>query len=312
MNEEGGARRLSQRLERPAVLEQVLTAPLNLLLWLLLIVPTLLVIWLALVNWQPGLVGFTDAPFVGVDNFTRVLGDTRFWAALGRTLLILVIALSLEVTLGFGLALLLANRMPFKRTLSLVFLYPMMLPWVVVGLVYYLLFIDSGPVTYLVNSLFGHGTAPSWLQRPGWAFSIIILTDVWQWTPFVFLVTYSGLLALPPEPLEAARTLGASWYYRFRYVVLPGLKQILIVVALLRGLELFKIFDTVFILTQGGPGNATETISIYLFRVAFRFNQLSFGAAMALIILVLVGAFATFAARSLRYRDEHEPRTVEA
>lgn len=307
MSREATANRASRlgRLERsPALLHQLLTAPLNVLLWALLVVPTVIVIWLAFVSWQPIFPTPLDAPFVGFENFGRVFRDQRFWAALGRTGLLLAIALTIQMVLGFGLALLLVNRMPFKRLLTSVFLYPMMLPWVVVGLVFFLLFIDTGPVTYLVDSAFGAGTAPSWFQETTWAFAIIIMADVWQWTPFVFLVTFSGLLALPPEPLEAARTLGASWYHRFRYVVLPGLKPILIVVVLLRGLELFKIFDTVFILTRGGPGNSTETISIYLFRVAFQFNQLSFGAAMALVILVLVGIVAKLAAKPLEYRDE--------
>lgn len=298
------AKRLLRVLERPAVFGNVLTAPLNLLLTALLLVPTVVVVWLALVNWQPIFGGLTNASFSGIDNFADVIHDPRFWDALQRTAIIGGIALSLELLLGFGLALLLAGGVPLTRFFTSVFLYPMMLPWVVVGLLFYLIFLDSGPLTHAVNSLFGPGTAPSWLAEPTWAFAAVIVADVWQWTPFVFLVLYSALLALPREPDEAARTLGASWSQRFRYIVLPGLRNILIVVALIRGLELFKIFDTVWIMTRGGPGNATETLSIYLYRTAFEFNRLSYAAAMALIVLAMVALVSKVAVRPLEYREE--------
>lgn len=290
-------------LERPAVFENLLTAPLNLLLTALLVVPTVVVVWLALVDWQPIFGGLTNASFSGIDNLSDVVHDSRFWAALARTAVIGGIALSLELLLGFALALLLAGGVPFTRFFTSVFLYPMMLPWVVVGLVFYLIFLDSGPLTHVVNSVFGPGTAPSWLAEPTWAFTAVIVADVWQWTPFVFLVLYSALLALPREPDEAARTLGASWFQRFRYIVLPGLRNILIVVALIRALELFKIFDVIWIMTRGGPGNATETLSVYLYRTAFEFNRLSYAAAMALIVLAMVSLVSKVAVRPLQYRE---------
>jgi multiple sugar transport system permease protein len=296
--------RLLRVLERPAVFGNLLTAPLNLLLTAMLVVPTVVVAWLALVNWQPIFGGLPNAAFSGIDNFSEVVHDTRFWDALERTLIIGGIALSLELILGFGLALLLSGGVPCTRFFTSVFLFPMMLPWVVVGLAFYLIFLDSGPLTHIVNSLFGPGAAPSWLAQPTWAFVAVIAADVWQWTPFVFLVLYSALLALPREPDEAARTLGASWFQRFRYIVLPGLRNILILVALIRGLELFKIFDTVWIITKGGPGNSTETLSLYLYRTAFEFNRLSYAAAMALIVLAMVSLVAKVAVRPLEYREK--------
>lgn len=292
--------RLRAAVHRDEFFPLILVAPLQLLLWFLLIIPTLIVLYLSLVNWQPIMgVDWWQAPWAWFGNYARVLSDTRFWEALLRTAGVVIAAVALEFLLGLGLALLFAQDFPGKRFLTSVVLYPMMLPWVVVGLVFYLMFLERGPVNYALAVLFGPGATFDWLGSPAAALGVVILADVWQWTPFMFLVLYSGLGALPREPREAGMTLGASNWQIFRHISLPLLRPIITVAVVIRALEAFKIFDLVFIITRGGPGTATESVSLYIYLLSAVYGQLSYAAAMAVLILVLVAAIARLAVGSL-------------
>jgi len=280
---------------------QLLILPMQLLIWFVLIIPMLIVIYLSLVSWQPIMgVDWWQAPFAGLNNYVQALQDQRFLAALGRTIGLVLVAVSLEFLLGLALALFFHSQdFPGKRIFASILLYPMMLPWVVVGLCFYLLFLDKGPVNYILISLFGPGASVQWYQNPILALMTIALADVWQWTPFMFLVIYSGLGALPPEPVEAAMTLGASRWEIFRYIVFPMLKPVMLIALIIRALEAFKIFDLVYIMTGGGPGTSTESLSLYLYRTGFIYGQLSYAAAMALLVLILVALVARLAVRPL-------------
>lgn len=295
---------LLARLERALTSERhfgtALIAPMQLLLWFLLIVPTLIVLYLSVVAWEPRMgVDWWEAPFTFLGNYAKIFTDTRFWAAVGRSAGIVVVAVTLEFLIGLGLALFFLRNIPAKRLMTSVILYPMMLPWVVVGLTFYLLFLDRGPVNYVLTQLLGPGAAVEWFKHPPLAIASIIVGDVWQWTPFLFLILYSGLAALPKDPVEAAMTLGASRWQIFRHITLPMLRPVIIVALVIRALEAFKIFDLVFIMTGGGPGTATETISLYIYRVGFLFGQLSYAAAIAVLILVLISLITNRAVRSL-------------
>lgn len=131
-----------------------------------------------------------------------------------------------------------------------------------------------------------------------------MLADVWQWTPFLFLILYSGLGALPPEPVEAGMTLGASRWQIFRYISFPMLKPVIIIALVIRALEAFKIFDLVYIMTGGGPGTSTESLSLYIYNIGFRFGQLSYAAAMAVLILIMISIITRLGIRPLAYREE--------
>lgn len=291
-----GVDRLRATVHRDEAFKIILVAPLQLLLWFLLIVPTLIVLYLSLVNWQPIMgVDWWQAPWAWFRNYARVIHDVRFWEALLRTVAIVVVAVSLEFLLGLGLALLFGQDFPGKRVLTSILLYPMMLPWVVVGLVFYLLFLERGPVNYLIALLFGPQATFDWLGVPVAALSVVVLADIWQWTPFMFLILYSGLGALPREPREAAMTLGASGWQIFRYITLPLLRPIIVVASVIRALEAFKIFDLVFIITRGGPGTATESISLYIYLLSAVYGQLSYAAAMAVLILLLIAVVTRLA-----------------
>lgn len=292
--------RLMRALYSERFFGTLLITPMQLLLWFLLIIPTLIVIYLSLVAWEPRMgVDWWQAPFAFLSNYAKVFSDGRFWAAIGRSAGIVVVAVSLEFLLGLALALLFMRKIPLRRILTSVILYPMMLPWVVVGLCFYLLFLDRGPVNYVLTQVLGTGAMIEWFKNPPLAMAAIIMGDVWQWTPFLFLILYSGLGALPKDPVEAAMNLGANRWQIFRYVTLPQLKPVILIALVIRSLEAFKIFDLIFVMTGGGPGTATETISLYIYRVGFLFGQLSYAAAMAVLILIMISIITSYAIRPL-------------
>ncbi|MDR5684395.1 MAG: sugar ABC transporter permease [Armatimonadota bacterium] len=286
------------------VFRLALVAPLQLLLWFLLIIPTLIVLYLSVVNWQPIMgVDWWEAPFIGLGNYARIVQDRRFLEALLRTGAIVATAVSLEFLLGLGLALLFRRDFFGKRLFTSIILYPMMLPWVVVGLVFYLLFLERGPVNYVIGRVFGPGVSIDWYASPVSALGVIVLADVWQWTPFMFLILYSGLGALPKEPQEAAMTLGASSWQIFRLVILPLLRPVILIAIIIRALEAFKIFDLVFIITRGGPGTATESVSLYIYLLSAVYGQLSYAAAMAVVILMIVVLLTRLATQPLQWQQ---------
>lgn len=295
---------LSQALRAEGPFKIALVAPLQVLLWILLIVPFVIVIFLSLVNWEPRMgIDWWQAPFVWLQNYGQVLADPRFRAAIGRSLLLVGVVVSLEFLIGLGLALFFQREFFGKRLMASAILYPMMLPWVVVGLVFHLLFLARGPVNYLFIQAFGPDASVSWFGEPTLALGTIMLADVWQWTPFMFLILYSGLGALPKEPREAAMTLGAGRWQIFRHITLPMLRPVILIGLIIRSLEAFKIFDLAFVMTGGGPGTATETISLYVYRVGFGFGQLSYAAAMAVLILLSITVVTRLAIRPLEYEE---------
>lgn len=296
--------RLQKFLNKEGPFKLALVAPLQLLMWFLLIIPTLIVLYLSIIAWQPILGEWTKAPIVWFRNYVQVLSDPLFRTSLARTVVVMVTAVGLEFLAGLALALLFRGEFFAKRILTSVILYPMMLPWVVVGFAFYLLFLPQGPVNYLLTQVFGPGAAVSWFKDARLALSTIVLADVWQWTPFMFLILYSGLGALPREPVEAAMTLGANRWQIFRHVTLPMLKPIVIIALVIRALEAFKMFDLIFIMTGGGPGHKTETISMYIYRIGFEYQRTSYAAAMAVLILILITIVTRIAIRPLEYREE--------
>jgi multiple sugar transport system permease protein len=295
--------RLGERLSSERFFGTALIAPMQLTLWFLLIIPTVIVIYLSVVAWEPRMgVDWWNAPFAFLGNYAKVLQDGRFWAAIARSAGIVIAAVGLEFLLGLGLALFFSRPIPARRLMTSIILYPMMLPWVVVGLCFYLLFLDRGPVNYLLTQLLGPQAAVEWFKIPALAMGTIVLGDIWQWTPFLFLILYSGLGALPKDPVEAALNLGASRWQIFRYVTLPMLRPVILIALVIRALEAFKIFDLIFVMTGGGPGTATETISLYIYRAGFLFGQLSYAAAMAVLILLMITLITRYAVRPLEQR----------
>jgi multiple sugar transport system permease protein len=285
--------------------KQLMVLPLQAVIWAILIVPLCIAIYISFLDWQP-ISGreWWQAPFAGLANYRSALKDPRLQDAFIRTVILVLSVVTVELLLGLALAVLFNRRFPARRVYSSILLFPMMLPWVVVGLIFFLLFIEQGPINYLLTQIFGPDGRVNWLGSPVLALFAIGVGDVWQWTPFMFLVIYSALGAVPPEPVEAARTLGAGDWQIFRRITLPTIKQVILIAVLIRGLEAFKIFDLIFIMTGGGPGSSTESISLYLYRTGFEFGQLSFAAAAAVMVLVFVVIVTWLALRPLRAEVE--------
>lgn len=240
----------------------------------------------------------------GLENFTRLLSDNFFWTAMGHTFVYSTAALTCEFLLGLGLALLLNNQIRGRGFFRASLLVPMMLPTVVVGVVWRLMLNPNfGAVNGTVKQ-FGIDTESlTWTASPKLAMLSVIAVDVWQWTPFVFLVLLAGLQAIPQEPYEAALIDGSSRWQTFRHVTLPLLKPAILIVLLLRTMDLLRVFDQIFILTEGGPGFATETISLYIYRTAFRFFDFGYAAAMSFVLLALTNVISVLYIRLLQGKE---------
>ncbi|QJT11215.1 sugar ABC transporter permease [Oceanidesulfovibrio marinus] len=254
---------------------------------LVLVVPLLVAFYMSFTDWSPTRGSLFDAGFTGLFNYEELLiYDTRFIYAVIRTLLISIACLSLEFTFGLGLAVLFMRKFRGKSVLFSAFLTPMMILPVVVGYTFWMLFQSNGPINQIVTYLFGAEAMLEWFKSSHLAVLAVIITEVWHWTPLFFLILLSGLNAVPENPVRAAVILGANPRQVFWRVILPMLKPVIIVAFVIRSMEIIKLFDEVFMLTRGGPGSSTETISLYIYKLAFSDFQLAYGAAAAFIVLV--------------------------
>ncbi len=262
-----------------------LAAPGQIISLAVLVVPLLVALVMSFTTWSPTRGSLFDASFEGLFNYEELLiYDVRFIEAVVRTLAISVICLSLELTLGLGLAVIFLREFKGKSILFSTLLTPMMVMPVVVGYTFWMLFQSNGPINQIFMILFG--IAPEWFRSAGLAWTAVIVTEVWHWTPLFFLIMLSGLNSLPENPLRAAVILGASPRQIFWQVVLPMLKPVIIVALVIRSMEIIKLFDEVFMLTRGGPSTSTETISLYIYKLAFQDFQLAYGAAAAFLVLI--------------------------
>lgn len=277
----------------------LLITPMEILLNFLIWVPFFLLIVCSFYLWSASLQpNWWEAPFGGIANYSKAIHDARFLSSIGRSLLIVVTAVSVEFGIGLGLSLL-TRGLSGKKIIVPMLLLPMMLIPVVVGQDFYMLFYSHGPVNYLITLITGTPFDPRWLSSPSLALFVIILADIWQWTPFMFLITYAGYMAIPDELLNAARSLGASELYIFRRIILPSLKNVILIALILRAIECFKIFDVPWVLTGGGPGFSTETLSVYLYVIGFKHWNLGYVSAGAFIIFIAFMLVTRYAARTV-------------
>ena len=239
-----------------------------------------------------------------VSNFTRLFTDGFFRAAMAHTFVYATAALILEFSIGLGLALLLNSQIRGRGFFRAALLVPMMLPAVVVGVVWRLMLNPNfGAINGTLKNLGLNIESLTWTASPRLAMLSVIAVDVWQWTPFVFLVLLAGLQAIPQEPYEAALIDGSNRWQTFRYVTLPLLKPAILIALLLRTMDLLRVFDQIFILTEGGPGFATETISLYIYRAAFRFFDFGYAAAMSFVLLALTNIISALYIRLLQNKE---------
>jgi len=239
-----------------------------------------------------------------LQNFTRLISDHFFLSALAHTVVYAAIALTFEFLIGLGLALLLSAQMRGRSVFRSLLLVPMMLPAVVVGVVWRLILNSNfGALNGTIKGIGINTDALTWTGSPKLAMASVIVADVWQWTPFMFLILLAGLQAIPQEPYEAALIDGASGWQTFRHVTLPLLKPAILIALLLRTMDLLRVFDQIFILTEGGPGFATETVSLYIYRTAFRFSNFGYAAAMSFVLLLITNVISVGYIRFLRTNE---------
>jgi multiple sugar transport system permease protein len=237
-------------------------------------------------------------------NFTRLAADSFFLSALWHTLIYATVALTFEFLLGLGLAVLLDRPLRGRSVFRAILLIPMMLPPVVVGVVWRLMLNpDFGAVNGTLKSVGINTDALTWTASPKLALLSVIAVDIWQWTPFMFLVLLAGLQAIPHEPYEAAMIDGASAWQTFLHVTLPMLRPAILIALLLRTMDLLRVFDQIFILTEGGPGFATETVSLYIYRSAFRFFDFGYAAAMSFVLLIVTNIISAGYIRLLQKQE---------
>ena len=236
-------------------------------------------------------------------NFTRLFSDRTFGISMAQTVFLTAAALAVEFALGLALAVLIDSLARARSFFRAGLLVPMLLPPVVAAVAWRLIFNPQFGVLNGTLRRFGIDTAAlTWTNGHNSALFSVILVDIWEWTPFLFLLLSAGLQAIPPEPLEAARIDGASPWRIFRDVTLPLLKPTILLAVMLRAMDLIRIFDQIFILTQGGPGTATETVSLYIYRTAFRFSNFGYAAAMSLVLLAATMLFSRALMRVMRPR----------
>ena len=286
----GTDRRLGPWLERESVFRLVPLVPVQGLIVALLAVPFVLTLYISLLRWRLTRGFWTAAPFGGLSNFADALTDEAFLNSILRTFAFAASAVALEVGIGFGLALLAYRGFLGRRVYLTIFLVPMMIIPVVIGYDFSMLLIDTGPLNSVLSLLSGQYIRILWMSEYRAAQVAVVLADVWQWTPLTFLILVSGLTGLPVDPVRAAQVMGATRWQIFRHVQLPLLKPVIVIALVVRTMEALKIFDLPMLLTQGGPGNATETLSIFLWRNAWVFNKVSYAAAASLLVLVLFSA----------------------
>jgi len=277
-----------------------MVAPSVVLIVSLTIFPVLYLLWISLLDWDLQRAG---RAFVGLANYAGALQDRRMWEALAHTLLIMVVAVTAELVLGLVLAEVLAGALPGKRVVIPLLILPVIMSPIVAGYGWRMLWdTQYGPINQLLGWLLGRPLTLVWLINSKTVYFSLIVTEVWQWTPFMFLALLAGLVAISPEIHEAAAIDGAGRWQRFWQITLPLVRPLMLVALLIRALDVFKIFDTVFSLTFGGPGTFTETITLYVYLLGFRNFRLGYTAAMAVLVLALVSLATTALFR--RFSDE--------
>ncbi|CTQ51199.1 carbohydrate ABC transporter permease [Jannaschia donghaensis] len=287
-------------------------APAILILAVALMYPVGYMIWASFLDWNPSQ-RIAEADFVGLRNYTNLFSDAAFLESLGVTLRFAAVVVTVEMVLGVGLALLLDRQLRGMTILRTVFILPMMIAPIVVGLMWRYMYHPT--VGILNRTLKSMGLDPvPWLSDGGWAFTSVVIADVWQWTPFIFILSLAALQSLPKSAMEAARIDGATGWQLIFYIKLPLMMPVLIVTALLRLIDAFKVLEVILVMTNGGPGLSTEILALRISRTASEFRELGYAAAMSnlLLILLMVLTLAMFFygkimdARAARIRAEAE------
>jgi multiple sugar transport system permease protein len=248
--------------------------------------PVLSAFQLSLFDWSMG-TPWSSARFVGLDGFVSAFSNPRVWSSLWTTLLFAAVCVSAEMVLGIALALALEHPvrgMAFFRTL---FILPMMIAPIAVGLAWRYMFDAQFGLINAVLGLFGVA-AQTWLADPTLAFIAIVIADVWQWTPFVFIMMIAALAGVDASVIEASRIDGARWWQMTFRVKLPMVMHVIAITLMMRLIDAFRVLEVIYVLTFGGPGDSTEILALHIYKTAFVGQQLGVAAAISVLLLVVV------------------------
>ncbi len=273
MSQSIGTRRQLAALSAPAVAFTVL----------MIAFPFAYTLWLSLQDVQLG----GHPRFAGVGNYAQLVQDAEFWNGLKITFGLYALSLVLQLVLGTWIAMLLHGARKLSGLVRTLMISPFVLPPVVVGMMW-LVILD--PAIGAANWLLLKAGLPrsDWLASPAWVIPTVAMIDTWQWTPYVALIVLGGLQSLPPNVYEAAQIDGASRARIFRRITLPLLLPTLVTAAILRSVDLLRFFDIIYITTQGGPGNASNTLNIYGFRKGFEFFEIGYASALMITLSTIV------------------------
>ena len=252
-----------------------------------IIFPWLFTVWMSAFDWKIGSV----AHFVGFDNYVNLATNQRFIESIGHTFYFTVLAVVVPLVLGTIAALIIHREFRWRGVLRAVFTMPMMATPVAIALVWTMMFHpQQGVLNYLLSLV---GLPPSlWVYSPTLVIPSLVLVEIWHWTPLVMLIVLGGLAALPTEPYESARLDGATEWQLFRFITLPLIAPFLIVAAVIRTIDAVKAFDTIYVISQGGPGTASETINLYLYLQAFAFYNVGNASAVVVVFFGIILALA--------------------
>ncbi len=226
---------------------------------------------------------------VGGDNWAQLASDSRFWESLSVTFTYFLVALAIELVLGIAIALLLDSDEPTFGILRGLLTMTLVIPPAIAGMMFLLMEdAEFGIISLLLQDLGILDPTQPLLSTPGTALAGVLLAEVWQWTPFMVLIFMAGLRSLPHEPFEAAMIDGASGWQMFTKLTLPMMSKVIAIAVLIRGIDLFRVFDYVFVMTSGGPGTSTYALSLYSWQQTFSFVKWGYGATLSLVTLLIV------------------------
>ena len=252
-----------------------------------IVFPWLFTLYVSAFDWHLG----SARRFVGFDNYVKLFGDARFGWAMARTLYYTLLAVVLPMVLGIAAALAFHRKFPLRGLARTVFILPMMATPVAVALVWTMMFHPQlGVLNWLLSQV---GIPPSmWVYAADSVIPTLVMVEVWHWTPLVMLLILGGLASLPVDPYEAAKIDGANAWQSFRHITLPLLMPFIVVALIIRTIDALKAFDTIYVITQGGPGQASETINIFLYLQAFAFYNVGYASAVVVVFFALILALA--------------------
>ena len=257
--------------------------------------PVLSAFQLSLFDWSMG-TPWSSAKFVGLDGFVSAFGNPRVWSSLWTTLLFAAVCVSAEMVLGIALALALEHPVRGMAVFRTLFILPMMIAPIAVGLAWrYMFDAQFG----LINALLGLVgiSAQTWLADPTLAFAAIVIADVWQWTPFVFIMMIAALAGVDGSVIEASRIDGANWWQMTFRVKLPMVMHVIAITLMMRLIDAFRVLEVIYVLTFGGPGDSTEILALHIYKTAFVGQQLGVAAAISVLLLVVVALLSWGALR---------------